>query len=205
MLIAVKRNPAIRLEAPMGLLSRRLLLAWLCWHLFVMSVDIAKHVERMLDPSSVPALRPVDRALAAWAGLRFLTEPYQWRIGLHQNWSMFVPNPRLNTSWLEVEGERPDGSRIPLPLVVGEPSGPIWRYARAGKHERNALGTHRKALRMAYTRYYCRTMAARGEPLARVHFTRVARRTPPPAQRGRLPRERWPVHRTDLGGWNCPR
>ncbi|MCA9567201.1 MAG: hypothetical protein KC656_05140 [Myxococcales bacterium] len=190
---------------------RPLLLVWLVWHLLVMSVDVSKHVSRTLPSGGATA--PLQEALDTWASLRDPigpwpgTEWYQWRVGVHQNWSMFVPNPRLSTSWLVVEGVRPDKSRVPLPLVVGrpDPNGVIWSYARAGKHERNAEGGHRERLRMAYTRYYCRVMAARGEPLRSVEFFIESQATPPPERRGETPREQWPVSRRKAGGWNCPR
>lgn len=187
----------------MSRLLRPLLLIWLAWHLFVMSVDIAKHASKRMGSG----FGPLDTALDAYSGLRAYTEWYQWRVGVHQNWSMFVPNPRLATSWLVVEGVRPDKTRVPLELEVDRPEVDSWigHYERAGKHERNALGSHRDRLRMAYTRYFCRVMAERGQPLRSVEFFVEAQRTPPPGRRGEKPRADWPVSRRPLGGWNCPR
>lgn len=182
---------------------RPLLLVWLVWHLFVMSVDLSKHVSRSIGPG----FGPLYVALDAWSGLRDWTEWYQWRVGVHQNWSMFVPNPRLSTSWLVVEGVRPDGTRVPLELVVGRPDEDSWigHYERAGKHERNALARHRDRLRMAYTRHFCRLAREAGEPLKSVQFFQEVQPTPPPARRGLQARADWKLTRRELGGWNCPR
>lgn len=191
---------------------RPLLLVWLVWHLFVMSVDMAKHVSRTIEKNSIPAsiaepVRAFGGVLGSYSKLRAYTEWYQWRIGVHQNWSMFVPNPRLSTTWLEVEGVRKDRTRRALPLIVGEPDpeGAIWTYARAGKHERNAVSGHREKLRMAYTRYYCAKAKAAGDPLKAVEFFAVSVPTPRPEMRADKPREAWPRRRKKLGGWNCPR
>jgi hypothetical protein len=181
---------------------RPLLLIWLVWHLFVMGVDLSKHVSRSLAAGSA-----LQRSLAVVADLRDYTEWYQWRIGVHQNWSMFIPNPRTSTSWLEVEGITLDKQRVALPLIVGEPDPEGWllTYPRAGKHERNAVAGHRKRLRAAYTRHYCRVNKEAGRPLRGIDFYAVSYRTPPPEQRGARPRSEWPRTRRKLGGWNCKR
>ncbi|MEZ4317144.1 MAG: hypothetical protein R3F61_06560 [Myxococcota bacterium] len=128
-----------------------------------------------------------------------LTDPYQWTFGLHQNWPMFAPNPRLETAWLEMEGKlASDGSYVPLVLPHGmpDPHGSIVLYDRSGKLERNAIT--RKHLRAAFVRWFC----AKTEPeLQAVRIWRIRQPTPKPGTPG--PRESWPVHRDELEEWRC--
>lgn len=128
-----------------------------------------------------------------------LTDPYQWTFGLHQNWPMFAPNPRLETSWLEAEGKLDDGTVVPLELPHGmpDPEGTILLYDRSGKLERNA--STRDHIRAAFVRWYCRTH----EPaLAKVRFTLVRQPTPPPGSNPG-PRSEWKVQRRELEEWRC--
>ena len=128
------------------------------------------------------------------------TDPYQWTFGLHQNWPMFAPNPRLETSWLEMEGKlASDGSWVQLELPHGtpDPHGRIILYDRSGKLERNALS--REHLRATFVRWYCRVH----EPeLAAVKITRLRQRTPKPGSNPG-PREGWRIQRNVMEEWRC--
>lgn len=131
-----------------------------------------------------------------------LTDPWQWTVGMHQNWEMFVPDPRRSTTWLDMQGIRQDGTRVPLalPYREGDPDGTILRYDRGGKLVRNAVGD-RKHVRAGLVRWTCRGH----EELARVAFARVAVPTPPPGRRAEAPRSAWPSRRSDLETWRCKR
>jgi hypothetical protein len=161
---------------------------YLVIHLFTMSVSLARET-------------PYGELFHG------LTDPWQWTVGMHQNWDMFVPDPRLETSWLEVEGVRPDGSRVPIamPHGVPDPQGVILLYDRSGKLERNAISKKRDGLRASFTRWACREHAAAGDPLAEIVFTKASQATVPPAERASRPRAGWPVRRTPLEGWRCAR
>ena len=135
-----------------------------------------------------------------WKTARPYTEPYQWTFGLHQNWPMFAPNPRLATSWLEVEGKRAsDGGYEPIQMPHGtpDPRGHILLYDRSGKLERNALS--REHLRAAFVRWACRTHPV---PLQKVKFVRADQSTPAPGTAAG-PRESWPIRRRELEEWRC--
>ena len=138
--------------------------------------------------------------------IKFLTARYQWTFGLHQNWSMFTPNPRLSTSWMDVVGIRADGSRVSIPLPHGtpEPDGIEWAYDRSGKLERNAIGKHRKKLRAAFVRWVCRTHEDH-DPLRKIEIASMTQTTPTPAERAAKPRETWPIRRKVMETWNCRR
>lgn len=167
---------------------RALISAYLVIHLFTMSVSLARRspVGELLHP---------------------ITDPWQWTVGMHQNWDMFVPDPRLETSWLEVEGIRADGTRVPVAMPHGtpDPRGVILAYDRSGKLERNAVASKRKALRASFVRWICAEQAAAGDPFTEVAFTRAAQATPPPGKRADSPRADWPIRRSPLETWKCRR
>lgn len=167
---------------------RALVSVYLGVHLITMAVSVARRT-------------PIGETLHP------LTDPWQWTVGMHQNWDMFVPDPRTETAWLEVEGIGRDGERVPIamPHGVPDPKGAIWLYDRAGKLERNAISGKRAALRASFTRWACRTHAEAGQPLAQVAFVRASQRTVPPGERAARPRDTWPVDRRELETWNCAR
>ena len=166
--------------------TRILLCVWLAFHLLTMVVSITK------DTPFGKAVRPY-------------TDPYQWRVGVHQNWTMYAPNPRTSTDWVEYTGIYAGDTEVPLPLDVGrpDPTAVIWSYVRAGKLERNSVS--RKHIRASYVRWFCRTSKEAGKPLRKITATEVRVVTPPPEQRGDLPRSAWPERRKVLESWNCKR
>lgn len=166
---------------------RALVSVYLGVHLITMAVSVARRT-------------PIGETLHP------LTDPWQWTVGMHQNWDMFVPDPRLETAWLVVEGVRPDGSRVPIAMPHGtpDPQGVILLYDRSGKLERNAVSGKRKALRASFTRWACREHAEAGDRLTEVAFRKRSQRTPRPEARDGTPRAEWPVRETELESWNCP-
>lgn len=164
--------------------ARWLLLAWLALHLFTMTVSMAK------DTSFGKLFRPY-------------TDPYQWRVGVHQNWTMYAPNPRMSTSWVEYTGVRDDKSELALALPIGrpDPNGIQWWYEREGKLERNAVS--RKHIRASFVRWYCRTQQEKGDPIRQIRAEEVAVHTPPPGDW--RPRTEWRETRKKLETWNCKR
>ena len=168
--------------------TRAALHLFLLAHLFMMSVSMANKT-------------PYEEAFG------FLTERYQWTFGLHQNWSMFAPNPRLSSAWMDVVGIREDGTRVPFPLPHGtpEPYGVEWTYDRSGKLERNAIGGHRKKVRAAFVRWACRLNDDGDTRFAKVEVASFSQKTVPPGMRAATPREAMPIHRTVLETWNCRR
>lgn len=164
--------------------TRWLLLVWLAAHLLTMSVSMAK------DTAYGKALRP-------W------TDPYQWRVGVHQNWTMYAPNPRMATTWLEYTGIHDDATEVPLAQLVGQPdpTGVITHYEREGKLERN--GVSRKHIRASFVRWYCRVSLEQGKPLRQIRVVKATQHTPPPSSW--TPRSTWPIRRTKLETWNCKR
>lgn len=168
--------------------ARAALHLFLLAHLFMMSVSMANKT-------------PYGDAF------RFLTERYQWTFGLHQNWSMFTPNPRMSTSWMDVVGIRDDGTRVPFALPHGtpEPDGIEWTYDRAGKLERNAIGGHRKKVRAAFVRWACRLNEDTEARFAQVEIAKFSQKTVKPEVRSATPRETWPIRRNVMETWNCRR
>ena len=166
--------------------TRGLLLCWLAFHLLTMTVSLSK-----------------GSAFHRW--MHPYTDWYQWRVGIHQNWSMFAPNPRLSTVWLEFEGVDESGGVEPIPMVSGtpDPHGWILRYARAGKLERNAVA--RKHIRASYVRFFCGKSRSDGHPYRRIQIYKLSQPTIAPALRAHTPRSEWPTNRTLLEDWNCPR
>lgn len=164
--------------------ARWLLLAWLALHLFTMTVSMAK------DTAFGKMFRPY-------------TDPYQWRVGVHQNWTMYAPNPRLSTTWLEYTGIHDDKSEVPLELFIGRPDplGIQTHYEREGKLERNAVS--RKHIRASFVRWYCRTSKEAGKGLRQIRVEKVAVHTPPPEDF--KPRSEWRETRNVLETWNCKR
>ena len=165
--------------------GRALLLIWLGFHLVTMVASMTKDL-------------PLGKALRPY------TDWYQWRVGVHQNWTMYAPNPRMQTIWVEYVGIRADGSEVPLDLFVGrpDPKGWITRYVRAGKLERNS--TSRKHIRASFVRWYCRTSKEAGDPLKHIRAEKVTVPTPPPDKRADMPdRTEWPEKRVRLETWNC--
>jgi hypothetical protein len=166
-------------------------IAWsvfLVFHLLMMTVSMAK------SGRDTPVVGDFFRAVKPF------TEPYQWTFGLHQNWPMFAPNPRLSTSWLEVTGKlASDGTYVPVAMPHGtpDPRGHILLYDRSGKLERNA--SSREHLRAAFVRWACRTHP---EPLQAVKFVKATQTTPPPGS-DPGPREMWRVRRSPLEEWRC--
>ena len=164
--------------------GRILLCIWLAFHLLTMVASMTKEL-------------PIGKAI------RPLTDPYQWRVGVHQNWTMYAPNPRVSTVWVEFIGVYGDASTTPLPMFVGRPDTDaiIWRYMRAGKFERNAVS--RKHLRASMVRWYCRTAKEEGKDLRKIRTETVTVITPPPEKHG--PRSEWRETRSPLETWNCKR
>ena len=165
-------------------MSRAAKIAWsvfLVWHLFMMTVSMARKTPFGDVASKV-------------------TDPYQWTFGLHQNWPMFAPNPRLETAWLVVQGQvAADDSWVDLELPHGtpDPEGPILLYDRSGKLERNAIS--RKHLRASFVRWYCRRHTPE---LQAVRIDRLRQRTPAPGSQPGA-RATWKVERDTLEEWRC--
>jgi hypothetical protein len=134
-----------------------------------------------------------------------LTRTYEKTIGVHQNWTMFVPNPGTSTIWLEATGFR-GAEKEPVATLFGEPDphGTIWLYERANKYERNLAGKERKAMRAGMVRWLCANAKEAGTPYQEIEFSRASKRTPKPAARAAAgPRETWPIERTQLERWRC--
>ena len=135
------------------------------------------------------------------ASLRdWLTLPYERLIGVHQNWTMFVPDAPRSTTWMEATGFR-GGIASPVEMPEGAPEpGFKFLYSRAGKFERTAADE--KPLRASLVRYLCRRAAEEGAAYDEIQFDRLTVRTPRPADRT-APREQWPVERKRIERWRC--
>ena len=134
-----------------------------------------------------------------------LTRTYEKTIGVHQNWTMFVPNPGTSTIWLEATGFR-GAEKEPVATLFGEPDphGTIWLYERANKYERNLAGKERKAMRAGLVRWLCANAKEAGAPYTEIEFHRASKPSPTPARRAAAgPRETWPIERTRLERWRC--
>jgi hypothetical protein len=134
-----------------------------------------------------------------------LTRTYEKTIGVHQNWTMFVPNPGKSTIWLEATGFR-GAEKEAVATLFGEPDprGTIWLYERANKYERNLAGKERKAMRAGMVRWLCAKAKAAGTPYTEIEFTKASKPTPQPSERAAAgARETWPIERTRLERWRC--
>lgn len=191
---------------------KALLLVWLAWHTYVVSVNVAVNVtgpwrNGRADDAVVGMLVGVPITaghLERIAALRQTTDFYEKALGVHQNWPMFAPNPRLSTTWLHLIGEYRDGTERVIPFAIGRPDdrSPVWVYDRGGKFERNATAKKRTYLRRGVMRDLCRDAAARGEDLHHVRFESHAMGTPPPGVAA-LPRSERPVSRVQLSRFVC--
>jgi hypothetical protein len=171
-----------------GRLLRGLLSVFLAYHGVAMLLSIAQEYP------------PVGELRAA------LTRSYERTIGVHQNWTMFTPNPSKSTQWLEAVGTLPDGTQVPIELLFGEPDphGTIWLYERTNKFERNLCDKTRSSLRAGYVRWLCAEAKESGTPFTHIAFVRALRKTPAPELRAEAgPRESWPIERKDLERWRC--
>lgn len=160
---------------------------FLIFHLTAMGLSIARDV------------RPLGELRSK------LTRTYERTIGVHQNWTMFVPNPGLSTIWLEATGFRGE-ERESLPTLFGEPDphGTIWFYERANKYERNLANKDRKEMRAGLVRWLCQSAKDAGHPYTEIQFDRASKATPAPnARQAAGPRESWPVERKRLERWKC--
>lgn len=172
-------------------LGRAALSLFLVYHLLTMAVSAA----RDLGGEKGPIARVQET-------LSVVTRPYERGVGVHQNWTMFVPNAPTRTTWLEAEGTR-GATKVPLALPAGRPDadGFTWTYSRAAKFERTADDD--RPLEESLVRHLCREAVASGARLDTVTLQRAWVRTPPPDERATAPRADWPVERKRLGSWNC--
>ena len=191
---------------------KALLLVWLAWHSYVVAVNLTVHITRpwrgKRAPESVAGVLfgvPIRvRHLQALADLRHTTDWYEKRLGVHQNWPMFAPNPRMSTTWLHLIGEYADGSERVIPYGVGKPDAraPKWIYERSGKYERNATAKKRRILRRGITRDLCRDAHANHEGLKFVRFESHSVRTPLPGK-ATLPRDQRRTSKVQLSRFKC--
>lgn len=144
--------------------SRRLLSAFLVFHLVAMGASLAKKT-------------------AAGAAVRTVTAPYERVLGIWQSWGMFGPNPPLGTSWPVVRGTTVDGQEVSLPALVGEKpfDRTDWRYSRIQKVERNMFDAEKGSLRVGYATWLCRSW--QGPALAEVRLGKQRHMTQKPGQR----------------------
>ncbi|MBX2797701.1 MAG: hypothetical protein KTR31_08540 [Myxococcales bacterium] len=164
----------------------------------VLSVVLLCHLLAMAGSLLTPTpLGPVVRTVSM---------PWEKVLGVHQNWPMFVTPPRT-TRWIEVQGVRADGSRLPLNLLPPEPprDAARWVYDRRGKLARNTVSSSRKRIRMAVVRWACRTQRQAADPIRQVALIRYGRVTPPPSEAAAAgPRTDWELQRKEFTTWNCP-
>lgn len=146
--------------------ARRLLSAFVLWHLVSMGASLTKKTD-------------------LGAAVRQVTGPYEKALGIWQSWGMFGPNPPLGTSWLKVDGILAGGSEVSLPALVGEKEAQRidWHYQREQKVERNMFDKSKESLRAGYAAWLCRTWQGPGE-LAGVRIRKERHMTPEPGQRG---------------------
>jgi hypothetical protein len=159
---------------------------FLLFHLTAMTLSLGRDVESSDD------LRAT------------LTRTYEKTIGVHQNWTMFVPNPGMSTIWLEATGfrgaetsrsRRCSASRIrtdDLALRAGE-------QVRAEPRGQGAQGDA-----CGMVRWLCANAKEAGAPYTEIEFSRRASRRPSRRKRAAAgPRETWPIERTRLERWRC--
>lgn len=172
-----------------GKITRTLYTAFLAFHLLAMTGSIFQGVAPINEVRKV------------------LTRPYERTIGVHQNWTMFVPNPAQSTTWFRAIGEpRSDpGTELELEVLHGrpDPEGVILHYARKNKFDRNMTAKRRDELRAGYVRYLCRIHKEQGVPMSHIAFDAMRMQTPPPGERGEVARSAWPVNTTRLERWRC--
>lgn len=163
---------AVETSRPLGARSpwaRRLLSAFVIWHLVAMAASLGKKTE-------------------LGALVRTVTGPPEKALGIWQSWGMFGPNPPLGTSWLKVDGVLADGGVVQLPALVGEKpwDRTDWHYSRIQKVERNMFDSSKESLREGYAAWLCRTWPGPGE-LVTVRIRKERQMTPRPGHRDEAP------------------
>jgi hypothetical protein len=137
---------------PPSIWHRRLLSAFLAFHLLAMGASLFKKT-------------------TAGAWIRKATGPYERALGIWQSWGMFSPNPPSGSSYLVATGKTSTGEFVDRPVLVGELEAERfdWFYSRSLKLERSAFNPNSsRALRQGYGQWICTQAAASGLELERV-------------------------------------
>lgn len=169
----------------MSLRARWLWSVFLVWHLLAMAGSMFRET-------------PIGTAI------RDITKPYEKVLGVHQTWTMFVPNAPRSTQWAEAIGVLPSGEHVLMGSLADNTTSFTWQYDRFGKFERNVLPEKKGALRTGYTRALCRMAAEEGVDLRGVVLVKNTQPTPPPSERGDVARSAWPIDQREFRERPCP-
>jgi hypothetical protein len=142
-------------------------------------------------------------AIALWnlpAGLlraqaRPVLRPVMLRLGLHQDWGLFSPNPARRSQALEARVQLADGSLENVTLPLGDPLLGALRGYRWRKWQGRVLDPDQPELSSGFARWVARDFTQDPRGLRHVALVRRRAATPPPGSQAPLVWEEFEIYR----------
>lgn len=149
------------------------------------------------------ALGLLVAAVALWnlpagplrAQVRPVLRPVLLRLGLHQDWGLFSPNPARHSQALEPRVLLADGSQETVALPLGDPLVGALRGYRWRKWQAGVLDPDHQELSSGFARWVARDFTRDPRGLRHVALVRRRATTPPPGSHEPLAWQEFEIYR----------